>query len=285
MNVPGSIRRTVKRWPFLYRMAAFSYRARLAFSVMERTAAGLLKWLCRSREVTNFTYDLMDLNRRELACFVADLCDVSVGRVLGAFSELESDAELRAHIRTASASHREGVVTDREPRYGQRLAWYAAVRILRPAVCVEVGADKGLGTCAIAAALAQNEKEGSPGQLYVLDIDPGAGWLAGPPYSRHTKFVIGDANARARDVPAPIGLLVYDGLRDWKYEEATYSSLAGTLAPDAVLLTRTSHHCGALMDFAAERGLRYSSWRETPKDHFYVGAGLGAVAMSRRVRP
>ena len=35
--------------------------------------------------------------------------------------------------------------------YGRRLGWYALVRALKPRTVVETGADKGLGSCVLAA--------------------------------------------------------------------------------------------------------------------------------------
>ena len=46
------------------------------------------------------------------------------------------------------------------------------------------------------------------------------------------------------------------------------------------LISDNAHASTALPDLAAEREMPYGYFHETPRDHFYPGAGLG-IAMAR----
>jgi hypothetical protein len=63
----------VKRVPILTPTALFAYRAGLALRYYRSPLKELLFWLFRSRETTNFTYELTALNQRYLASFIADV--------------------------------------------------------------------------------------------------------------------------------------------------------------------------------------------------------------------
>lgn len=54
----------------------------------------LLTWLVHSREDTNFTYHLNELNKLYLASFVVQITDVDLTQVQGYLDELEHDTFL-----------------------------------------------------------------------------------------------------------------------------------------------------------------------------------------------
>ena len=151
---------------------------------------------------------------------------------------------------------------------------------MQPAVVVETGVDKGLGICVLAAALLRNEQEGTPGKLYAIDINPSAGWLLAPPYDRVTELIISDSHAALRDLPGPIGVFLHDSNHTYNHEVGEYALVKDILAPGGIILSDNAHSGPALMDFAEANGLKYHFWRESPTDHFYPGAGIGAVVFS-----
>src|SRR5690606_28957548 len=121
-----------------------------------------------SREHTNYTYDLSDLNRTYLAWFVANVAGIDVAEARGYLDEVFEDRELARHVIDATmASARRGLA-DPVARIGRRAGWYALVRATRPRHIVETGTDKGLGAVVLAAALLRN----GTGRLTTIDINP-----------------------------------------------------------------------------------------------------------------
>src|SRR5438045_3748341 len=74
-------------------------RLRTAWSYYADTAREIVSWTLRSRETSNFTYDLTERNKRHLAAFVAAAVGVPIAMVQSYISELETDAQLREHVR------------------------------------------------------------------------------------------------------------------------------------------------------------------------------------------
>src|SRR5206468_10767744 len=58
------------RAPFLGRALLAAFRARLALGHFRRPMFYLIKWVFKSRETTNFTYDLEKHNKRYLASLI-----------------------------------------------------------------------------------------------------------------------------------------------------------------------------------------------------------------------
>ena len=276
-----SLKGTIKGNPALFRAAVPALRLRLGARFLWAETRKVLRWLVTSREFTNYTYFLAEHNVRELAHFVAHVLDADLGLINQYFDELESDSALRQHVadRTATSPYR--FTADEQARFGQRIAWYAMIRAQRPAVVVETGLDKGLGTCVLAAALLRNQKEGAPGKVYAVDINPTAGWLVAPQYDEVVEFVFGNSHEALIKIEEPIDMFVYDSDTSNRHEEGEYAVIGGRLRKGAIVLSLTTHHNTALMDFAEARGEKYFSWREHPKAHFYPGGGLGAVRLSR----
>jgi hypothetical protein len=103
-------------------------------------------WFLSSKETTNFTYDITDRNLSDLADFLAALIGFPRSDVVRFLEEPLADAALRSHIQDATSRSQLRSRSDRVPRYGRRLGWYALVRLLKPKVVVETGVDKGLGS-------------------------------------------------------------------------------------------------------------------------------------------
>lgn len=74
-------------------------------------------WLVKSREDTNFTYDLMPLNRGHLAWFAADVAGVPTAEIRAYLDEIEQDETLKEHIRTGTLASALRGVADRHVRY------------------------------------------------------------------------------------------------------------------------------------------------------------------------
>ena len=150
-------------------------RAKLAISYLTPTMARMFKWLCMSRELDNFTYQLTVKGERYMAHSLA-LALGSTPEVMQVyFDELKSDTELREWIIDLSRNGERRRTADPRADFGRRIGWYAVVRHMRPHVVVETGVEKGLGAILLCAALKRNVDEGFPGRYYGTDIYRGAG--------------------------------------------------------------------------------------------------------------
>jgi predicted O-methyltransferase YrrM len=273
-----SLKRRLLQSP-LARWVLLPHRARLLVSYHGRTLVNAVTWLARSREHTNFSYELDPLNQQYLAAFIGHVTGAPRERIERHFAELLNDAELRDHIGRTTAVSRHRWVADARPKYGRRLGWYALVRELKPRVVVETGVDKGLGSCVIAAALRRNAAEGSPGRSYGTDINPEAGYLLGGPYAQFAAVLYGDSIATLEAFAGTIDLLINDSDHSSEYEGREYAAVRDKLSPHAVVLGDNAHVTSRLLEFAEATGRTFLYWQEKPRDHWYSGAGIGVAVV------
>ncbi len=241
--------------------------------VLRRSA----EWLWRSRETTNFTYDLTPVNLDHLCWWVANVTGSEIHRVREVVRELLDDTALVRHVARASAASSRAFRADRDARFGRRAAWYALVRILRPELVVEAGTDQGLGALALGAALVRN----GHGQLVTIDTNPASGGLLAG-FDAPIEHVIGssiDVIPQLTDL-GNVDLFIHDSLHSQDYERRELSVLEGQLAPSAVVLSDNAHNTSALSDWAAETGRSFLFFQEQPLNHWYPGGGAGAAWMS-----
>ena len=242
----------------------------------------LISWLLMSNEHTNYTYHLTELNIRHLSRFISVALNVAHRRVNEYLDEIIKDSDLKEHIADRVAASNRRFETDPEARYGRRIGWYAIVRILKPEVVIESGIDKGLGSCVLAAALLRNQKEGFPGKLYAIDVDPSAGWLIAQPYNQAIKIVIDDSHVALSRFDMAIDVFIHDSFHDYIHERQEYSLISNKLAHGAVVVSDNAHAGTALMDFAEEEAFDFHFWAEEPMEHFYPGGGIGLAVSSKR---
>jgi predicted O-methyltransferase YrrM len=238
-----------------------------------RNLASTTSWLVRSREHTNYTYDLEDLNLEHLAWFVADLTGRPVQDARSAIDEVRTDAELSGHLsRAVRASARAGLM-DEQVRLGRRVGWYALVRLLRPQHVVETGTDKGLGTCVLAAAVLRNES----GRVTTIDINPAAGSLVTGPYAAVVDRRTGDSLAILAGIDET-DLFLHDSDHSPGHEAAELAAVTPRLSPAALVLSDNAHVTWELPRWAEEHGRRFTFFAERPKKHWYPGGGIGVAA-------
>lgn len=96
-------KRKIARIPILGRILTVVFRTGVAASYLSGPIASAFKWLFLSREFTNFTYDLLPLNKRYLAVFIATITKMDATVIQKYFDEIEQDQVLRDHILTAMA--------------------------------------------------------------------------------------------------------------------------------------------------------------------------------------
>ncbi len=257
-----------------------AYRGLLGLSALWQYTSKIIRWWWRSRETTNYTYDLTPLSRRYLVHFLADATGADRATVAAYIAELEEDEALRQHIRDSISASTEGFKADREVRYGKRLGWYALARILKPTVVVETGVDKGLGSVVLAAALLRNAAEGKPGYYFGTDINPRAGYLLSGKYATIGQILYGDSIESLCAFDRPIDLFINDSDHSATYEAREYETIANKLSPQAVILGDNCELTDALCTFAEATGRRFIFWREEPSDHWFPGGGIGLALRS-----
>ena len=252
-------------------------RLRTALSYCSGRMVQVVLWLFNSREHTNFTYHLTDLNRRYLAHFLGVVCNQSPEIMEGYLREVLEDEQLYAHICRLTRESPRSFLADDEPRYARRIGWYAIVRAIKPAVVVETGVDKGLGSCVLTAALMKNRKEGHLGNFYGTDINPKAGYLLQAPYDAFGKILYGDSIESLIKLDATIDLFINDSDHSILYEIREFETVTPKLSPKAIVIGDNSHFSDKLLEFAAHTNRNFLYFQEQPADHWYPGAGIGVA--------
>ena len=137
--------------------------------------------------------------------------------------------------------------------------------------------DKGVGTCAIAAALQRNVTEGHIGRGYTTEVNPEASFLVRGGYTKHCTILHGDSLRSLPAFPGPVDLLINDRNQSAGYEAAEYAALRDKLAHGALIFGDNAHVTDRLLHFAQETGRRFLYFQERPRDHWYPGAGIGVA--------
>jgi predicted O-methyltransferase YrrM len=257
------------------RVALAGYRATIPGRYFLRKLLLVPPWLVASREITNFTYDLTEQNRSYLANAISAVTGVAVTQIEGFLSEPENDKELLTHITSLTHASRRRTISDRVPRFGRRLGWYAFVRATKPKLVIETGVDKGLGSVLLCAALLRNKAQGHEGYYYGTDINPEAGFLLAGKWAQAGKILYGDSIESLRAISGPIDLLVNDSDHSADYELEEYRTVEANLSADAIILGDNSHISKSLCTFARETGRKFLFFAEQPLGHWYPGAGIG----------
>lgn len=232
-------------------------------------------WFEKSKEQSNFTYQLTELNEHQLAGLIDVVTDCGIGTAQKYFSELKSDSGLSGHVNRMTLNSVLKDYADLNPGYGRRLGWYAMIRATKPRVVVETGIDKGLGSCVIASAILRNRLEGFPGKYFGTDINRQAGYLFTDPYSCAGQILYGDSIDSLSKMDEPIDLFINDSDHSETYEAKEYLAIHSKLSYRAIILGDNSHATSALFDYAKTNNKRFCFFSEKPKDHFYPGAGIG----------
>jgi hypothetical protein len=232
-------------------------------------------WLVRSREYTNFTYDLSETSRSYIAATVSVALNVPYEVVLRYFNELEEDRSLQEHFATVLSTSASRLITDWPIKFGRRAAWYAATRILKPRVVVETGVDKGFGSCLLAAALMRNEAEGHPGRYFGTDINPHAGFLFTGKYEAYGQTLFGDSIASLAALNAKVDLFINDSDHSANYEYQEYRTIKDKLTSRAVIIGDNCSVTGSLLRFSVDAGRRFLFVNDVPRNHWDSGSGVG----------
>lgn len=266
----ASARVASSRWA---RAAAFPRRLRAVSAHEAHRLATSVKWLAASREYTNFTYELTDLNLEHLAWWVSAICARPVEECRGYIQEILRDSDLREHVRVQTIASPRSGLADREAHFARRMGWYAIVRALRPNHVVETGTDKGLGTVVLAAAVLRN----GSGHVTTVDVNEESGYLLAGRYAEPVTRIIQDSVLALRRLTEPVDLFIHDSWHAPEHERAEFAAVSPHLSPHAVLLSDNSHVTAELARWAEQYDMRFAFFKEEPRDHWYPGGGIGAA--------
>lgn len=261
--------------PILGRVLLVLYRAKIGLGYVRKPVIGFLGWLFTSKEISNYTYDLTEDNKRYLAALISDITGVKFDQVMMYVREVEEDDELRKHISAGIANSELSFMADKTVRYGRRIGWYVVVRILKPQVVVETGVDKGLGACLLTAALKRNCLEGHAGRYFGTDLNPRAGYLLSGEYANHGEILYGDSIESLSKLDVPVDLFINDSDHSAEYEAGEYNVILDKLSQRAMVLGDNSHCTDKLLEFSRRTGRNFLFFKEEPKEHWYPGGGIG----------
>lgn len=248
-------------------------RRAIAMRYYEAPLALIDKWIGLDNETSNFYYKLTPLNRDQLAQLIASITEEPYEKIVGYFSELEDDLELRHHIENSLREAQYGA--DIEVEYSRRLGWYAFVRSLKPKVVVETGVDHGVGACVLGSALLRNIQEGHKGKYYGTEIRREAGQLFSGKYTSVGEILYDDSITSLKNLKEKIDLFVNDSDHSGEYEYQEYLTIASKLSEGGVILGDNSHVTDSLSRFSREHGRKFAFFSEKPDGHWYPGAGIG----------
>jgi hypothetical protein len=255
------------------RLAALPGRTGSVLRHDSRVVAQSVSWLLRSREHTNYTYDLTPLNLEHLAWWVSHVASVKVAEARSLIEEIRGDQELQEHVRRLTLASPRAGLADPLPLLGRRVGWYAVVRALRPSMVVETGTDKGLGSVVLAAALLRN----GHGRLVSLDVNPASGYLVRDRYAEVTDLKVQDSLQGISALQGKIDLFIHDSLHSAEHEAAEFAAATPLLSNHARVLSDNAHVTAELSRWAEARDWTFVFFREEPRDHWYAGAGIGGA--------
>jgi hypothetical protein len=223
-------------------------------------------------EISNYYYDITDLNKEHLAHTISHVTKTSPEKILHYFRELEQDEFLRSHIEAGLMVYGQDFA---EIHYGRRLGWYALIRELKPNLVVETGVHQGVGACVIASALLKNQSEGYLGRYLGTDIDLSAGKLLSGKYLSIGEILYGDSVDSLRKITSVVDIFINDSDHDPDYEAIEYAIIAPMLSQKSVVLGDNSHITTKLSEFSLKNSREFIFFSEKPKNHWYPGAGIG----------
>jgi predicted O-methyltransferase YrrM len=269
------LKRAIVKTPILGQVIFVVFRTKIAIGYFCRPLSNIVKWLLKSKETTNFTYDLEETNKRYLASLIADISNIQFSVAMAYITEIEDDEELRIHIADSTEKSDLAFIADNEVRFGRRIGWYALTRALKPKTVIETGVDKGLGSCVLASALKRNKEEGHEGRYFGTDINPKAGYLLSGDYANYGCILYGDSIESLKKFDGIIDLFINDSDHSAEYEAEEYKTIVNKLSEHAIILGDNSHCTDKLLEFSLETNRHFVFFQEKPLDHWYPGAGIG----------
>lgn len=233
-----------------------------------------MNWIVKGTETSNFSYELTDKNREDLASVVAFLTSTEPEQIQGYFLELLGDEELK-FLLSSKADEKYANGLGNKSGVGRRIVWYALVRLLRPKLVVETGVDAGVGGLVLCRALSKNHSEGYVGAYLGTDINPLAGSLFTGSDTKFGQIVYGDSIETLKNLEGKVDLFINDSDHSPSYEYEEYLTIQNQLSFNGIILGDNAHSTNSLNKFSRFNGRNFIFCVESPENHWYPGAGVG----------
>lgn len=229
-----------------------------------------LDWIFHGQEDSNFNYSLTESNLRQLAHLLSLVTNTDVQEIYGFFEEILNDVSVKDILRTKKQSRHEN-----EVGLGRRIGWYALVRALKPKLTVETGVDEGIGAVIICKALSKNHQEGFNGTYLGTEIRSNAGKYFTKEYAKYGKIQYGDSVESLKMITNEIDVFINDSDHDPVYELLEYETVVSKMSINGFMLSDNSHATDVLIEFSEKYNRKFVFFKESPKGHWYPGAGIG----------
>lgn len=265
---------------FIVRSLLILPRIKIASGYLLPNLSLAFKWLGKSREVSNFSYDLNGTNKLYLANLVSVVTGESLARIRQYMKELDDNKDLRNHITSGMDESGDSFWSGPFVGYGRRIGWYAIVRAVKPKIVVETGVDQGMGSCIIAEALSRNSKDGKKGKYYGTDIVTSAGSLFTGKYKNFGEILYGDSIKSLKKLGGKIDIFINDSDHSPEYEAKEYQTIQKLLTDKSIILGDNSHGSPELCKFAEKTKRKFLFFKEQPKNHWYEGGRIGIAYKS-----
>lgn len=270
--------KTILNLPITGKFVLLPYRIWGSAGYIIKQITQYLIWIVKSKETTNFTYNLSELNILYLTDFVSAVTGKSRNEVTVYINEILNDEVLLNHMISAYQKSNQKYKMDPTPKYAKRIGWYAIIRSVKPETVIETGIDKGLGSCVITCALLKNKHDGYDGFYYGTDINPNAGILFTAPYDAVGKILIGDSVESLEKLHVKsVDVFINDSDHSADYEAMEYKVIRNKLTDQSIILGDNSHVNSKLREFAVQTGRKFLFFQEIPENHWYPGGGIGAA--------
>jgi predicted O-methyltransferase YrrM len=204
-----------------------------------------------------------------LIWFVCNATGKSYPEIESYFQEISKNTKFNSYLTSRQTSTNSRKYDSGIEKIGRRIAWYAIVRATQPALVVETGTDKGLGSLVIAEALRQN----GLGKLITIDINPKSGQYIDREYEGILERSIGDSLVQLKQI-SNIDIFIHDSNHSENHEMLELNLVTTKLTNSGIVLTDNAHASDALSEWCKKNAYLFSYFQEVPLDHWYPGASL-----------
>lgn len=239
-----------------------------------------VRWSFRTIEWTNFPYVLDEHQINRLAHFVSSTLRVPHLQCIEFFNELDNDNEFKNELlKNYEKSRMKGVMNSNFV-FGRRYAWYAIVRILHPAVVIETGTDKGLGSAILSQALRKN----GSGELYTVDVNPDSGALVESVYFEgNIKIIHGYSSKFLQSFSKKCDFFIHDSDHSYENESLEYELISEKLSDKGLVASDNSGLSHALDSWSESQGRLLYYFQENSPEYPGKTSGLGLSVSNLQV--
>lgn len=229
-----------------------------------------ISWLFNSREFTNFTYELTELNKNQIVGQLSYLTGYTFEKIIKLISEIEENRKFSNEVAILINNSRRNYEVDLPLNFARRIVWYVLIRVYKPSIVVETGTEKGIGSLIILEALKKNKK----GKLISIDIDPHAGSYLKNLKTKKLILKEGDSLTILKELKK-IDFFIHDSNHSIYHEKKELNLIYSKLTKRAIVISDNSHCSNALYEWCVKNKMKFIFIKEEPANHFYGGGGVG----------